>query len=297
MKRIKGMSQWLIFRILPDKIYLFIFYLYRTKHILHLKHPVLFNEKLQWLKLNERKDIFTVMTDKYLMKDYVREKIGSGHTFPTLQVWEKANEINLDNLPEQFVLKCNHDSHSIQICKDKKRFDLNLVKKKLAKKLKRNYFWYGREWPYKNIKPLIIAEPLMKDENQKNGLYDYKFFCFNGIPKIMYISNDNADEVHTDFFDMDYNRLNLRMRDPNSENPPDKPKQFEEMKEYARILSEGTKHLRVDFYIVNSTVYVGELTFFHNSGIEKIQPEEWNLKLGNWIEIQQSKENEAFETN
>lgn len=282
---VNALSQSRIWRKLPDSVFLRVFYYYHFKKMPNLKHPVLYNEKLQWLKLHDRKPQYTEMVDKYQAKKYIERVIGPGHTIPTLGVWANANDIDITELPDQFVLKCNHDSHSIEICRDKKTFDFEGAKHRLQKRIKKNGFWYGREWPYKNVKPLIIAEPFMYDENQTDCLYDYKYFCFDGIPRIMYISNDNSVEAHTDFFDMDFNPLPIRMKDPNSTVPPNKPVQFEEMKEYATKLSKGIKHLRVDFYIINRQVYVGELTFYHNSGVGKITPEEWNYKLGSWINL------------
>ena len=274
-----------IIHFMPDNIYVCLQYYYHFRKFPNLVNPKLFNEKLQWLKLHERNPIHTRMVDKYLAKAFVAEVLGEGHTIPTLGVWENAKDIDLSILPDQFVLKCNHDSHSIKICRDKSTFDFNRVKVDLNKRLKRNGFWYGREWPYKNVKALIIAEPYMSDSKQSEGLFDYKFFCFDGQPKIMYISNDKSKNPHTDFFDMNFRRLNIRMKDPNSAEPPPKPPEFEEMKAMAAKLSRGCKHLRVDFYVVNSTIYVGELTFFHNSGYCRISPDEWNVKLGNWIEL------------
>lgn len=285
MNIINTLSQWRIWRLLPDSLFIRLFYYYHFKKMPDLKHPSQYNEKLQWLKLHDRDPKYSKMVDKYRAKEYIESIIGPDHTIPTLAVWSSADEIDINDLPDQFVLKCNHDSHSIEICRDKDTFDLAGVKKRLQVRLNRNGFWYGREWPYKNVKPLIIAEPFMYDEDQLDCLFDYKYFCFDGVPRIMYISNDNSGQAHTDFFDMDFNPLPIRMKDPNSPVLPDKPSQFDEMKEYAKKLSSGIKHLRVDFYIIHSHVYVGELTFYHNSGVGKISPEEWNYKLGSWIKI------------
>ena len=225
------------------------------------------------------------MVDKYEAKKYVAEKIGEQYIIPTLGVWDDPDDIDFDSLPDKFVLKCTHNSGlGMAICKDKSTLDIASVKKELRKGLKQNYFATQREWPYKNVKPRIIAEKFMVD-GENECLTDYKFFCFGGEPKFMYRSMDKAKDPRTDFFDMDYNRLNMRMRDPNSDSIPQKPENFEKMKELSRILSAGIPHLRVDFYEIGGKIYFGELTFYHCGGFAKIYPEEWMITLGDWINI------------
>lgn len=257
---------------------------YAKKLDINLDNPKTYNDKLQWLKLHDRKPEYTTMVDKYAAKDYIASKIGSEHIIPTLGVWKKFKDIDFDSLPNQFVLKSTHDCGGLVICKDKSKLDKREAKEKIERCLKRNYFWNGREWPYKNVKPRIIAEKYMKDD-KTDWLVDYKFFCFNGEPKFMYCSMDKADDPRTDFFDMDYNRLDMRMRDPNSEIPPPKPEKFEEMKALAKILCKDIPHIRVDFYQVNNRVYAGELTFYHMGGFTKIYPEKWMDILGDWIKL------------
>jgi len=272
-------------RLLPDKIYLKLKYFLKLNKKLNLDYPVTFNEKLQWLKLYNRKPEYSVMVDKYRMRSYVADRIGLGHTVPLIGVWEDPAEIDFDKLPNKFVLKCNHNSGlGMCICKDKSNLDVKKVKSELKKGLRQNYYLTGREWPYKDVPRKVFAEEYL-EESQSDVLTDYKFFCFNGVPKIMYISQDNAKEPHTDFFDMDFNHLNIRMKDPNSEISPNKPKQFEKMKQLATILAKDVAHLRVDFYVVNDNIYVGELTFFHNSGFSNITPEQWENTLGEWIKL------------
>lgn len=275
----RGLLNWM-----SDEAYLKYAFRANVGRELDLKHPTTYNEKLQWLKIHNRKLEYTSMVDKYEAKAYIEKKIGSGYTIPTLGVWDRFSQINFDSLPEQFVLKCTHDSGGLVICKDKSKLNLSKVRKKINKCLKKNYYWANREWPYKDVKPRIIAEKYMED-TADDALTDYKFFCFGGEPKIMYISRDHGKEPRTDFFDMDFNHLPILARDPNAEITPGKPAQFEQMRKLAAVLSAGVPHLRVDFYIINGAIYVGELTFFHMSGLTLVKPEEWNIKMGEWIQL------------
>lgn len=268
-----------------DELYLKMVYWLSLGKKLNLKDPKTFNEKLQWLKLYNRKPEYTIMVDKVKAKEYVAKIIGKEHIIPTLGVWDKFDEIDFDKLPEQFVLKCNHNSGlGMCICRDKSKLDIAKVKRELRKGLRQDYYMTNREWPYKNVPRKIMAEKFMQD-GDKPDLTDYKFFCFNGEPKMMYVSHDNAEHATTDFFDMDYNRLPIRMKDPNSEVLPEQPKEFEEMKQYARQLSKNIPFLRVDFYVISHVVYFGELTFFHNSGLTPIRPTEWEYKIGKWLKL------------
>lgn len=272
-------------RILPDSIYLKILYFRNIGCKLNLNSPVNYNEKLQWLKLHERKNFYSQMVDKYSAKEYIAERIGKEYIIPTYGVWSAFGDIDFDQLPNQFVIKCTHDSAGLVICRDKKTLDKHAVQMKLENSLKHNFYYNGREWPYKNVKPRIIAEKYMEDTELRE-LRDYKFFTFNGVPKIVHIvsNRQNAnEETYGDFFDMDYNHLDLTMGHNNAPVLPVMPKNFEKMKEFAAKLSEGTKHLRVDFYEVDGLLYLGELTFFQDSGFADIQPPEWNAILGNWI--------------
>ena len=268
-----------------DELYLKIVYWLSMGKRLNLKNPKTFNEKLQWLKLYNRKPEYTIMVDKVKAKEYVAKIIGKEHIIPTLGVWDDPDEIDFDALPNQFVLKCNHNSGmGMCICRNKSKLDIAKVKRELRKGLRQDYYMTNREWPYKNVPRKIMAEKFMQDGN-KPDLTDYKFFCFNGEPKMMYVSHDNAEHATTDFFDMDYNRLPIRMKVPNSEVLPEQPKEFEEMKQYARQLSKNMPFLRVDVYVICHVVYFGELTFFHNSGLTPIRPTEWEYKIGKWLKL------------
>jgi hypothetical protein len=280
----ENMEHITLFRILPDKAFLRLQYRMRIGKKLNLHNPLDYTEKLQWIKLYYRKPEMSTLVDKYRVREYIKNQLGEEYLIPLIGKWDKVEDIDFSSLPDEFVLKCNHDSGSVIICKDKKEFNIEEAKKKLRKKLHDNNYYLSREWPYKNVKPCIICEKYMKDDDG-SALTDYKFFCFNGEPKIMYWSKDKADDPKTDFFDMDYNHLPIRMRDPNAAVPPPKPKKFEEMKKLAKKLAGSFPHVRVDFYEINNHIYFGELTFFHCEGMVPVQPVEWNRKLGDWITL------------
>ena len=277
---------------LPDKLLLKIEYRIKTGEKLNLKNPILFTEKLQWLKLNDRKDIYTTMVDKFAMKKFVADRVGEEYVVPLLGSWNKFEDIDFDVLPQQFVLKCTHDSGSIIFCHNKETFDKDFAKKSIDQHLRTSAYKLGREWPYKNVPRKIIAEKMLFDSNNSD-IKDYKWFCFNGQPKVMYISNDKGADPRTDFFDMEFNHLPITMKDPNAEIIPEKPVCFNEMYQIAAKLSEGCPHLRVDFYLIGTQIYVGELTFFHNSGFTPISPKEWNLRMGDWIDLSIINKNKA----
>jgi len=279
------------FRILPDKLYLQIYYRLIFGKKLNLKNPQTFNEKLQWLKLYNRRAEYTTMVDKYEVKKYVAERIGEEYIIPTLGVWDRFDDIDFDSLPDQFVLKCTHDSGGLVICRDKAQLDMATTKAKLEWSLNRNYYLHGREWPYEEVKPRILAEAYMED-NQTRELRDYKFFCFDGEVKALFIASDRqieGEETKFDFFDAEYNHLPFINGHPNAKTPPEKPQCFEEMKELAAKLSKGIPHLRVDFYEVDGKIYFGELTFSHWSGMMPFEPEQWDYTFGSWITLPSKK--------
>lgn len=251
---------------------------------LNLENPVNYTEKLQWLKLYDHRPEYTLMVDKYESKKYVAERIGEQYIIPLLGVWGNAEDIDFSALPDQFVLKTTHDSGALVICKDKSRLDIKAAKRRLNHFLRRHYYDCNREWPYKNVKPRIIAEKYMEDSACKE-LRDYKFFTFGGVPKILYIAQGRGrgEPTVADFFDMDFNHLPFTIDHDMAKVPPKKPACFEEMKRLAAILSEGTPQLRVDFYEVDGKVYFGEMTFFHCSGFAPFHPEEWDRIFGDWV--------------
>ena len=250
-----------------------------------LDNPKTFNEKLQWLKLHDRKPEYTTMVDKYSVKDYVAKLIGEKYIIPTIGVWDSYDEIDFDSLPDKFVLKCTHDSGSVKIVKDKSKIDHTQLKKYFKRKLRCNYYYGAREWPYKNVKPRIIAERYMEDLATKE-LRDYKFFCFNGNPKILLVVlGRNTDHETGDFFDENYTHLNMECNDKNSDNIIEKPKSFKKMIEFSRLLSSNIKFVRVDLYEVENKIYFGELTFFPLGGFVPFSPNCWDEKIGNLIEL------------
>lgn len=280
MKKIKYSLKFL-----PDKIYIQLYYFAYFKKFINFKNPRTYNEKLNWLKLNDRNPQYTKLVDKYEVKKYIADIIGEEYIIPTLGIWENFDDIDFDTLPNQFVLKCTHDSEGIAIIKDKNKMNFIETRNKLENAMKYNFFYIGREWPYKNVKPRIIAEQYIEDNIEKD-LKDYKFFCFNGEPKAMFIASDRGkNETKFDFFDMDFKHLTIKQHYPNSKILPSKPKNFNQMINLSKIISKDFKHVRVDFYEVNGKIYFGELTFYHFSGFQPFNPNNWDNVFGEWINL------------
>lgn len=272
-------------RFLPDELYIQLNYFAHFKKFANLRKPITYNEKLNWLKLHDRNPLYTTLVDKYEVKEYVSKLIGGGYTVPTLGVWSSVDEIDFDALPNQFVLKCTHDSEGLVICKDKKALDISTTKEKLSAALKQNFYYIGREWPYKNVKPRVIAEEYIED-HRDGELRDYKFFCFNGEPKVMFVASDRAmGKTKFDYYNLDFDHLDIMQKYPNASTPRRKPDTFDEMIKLSRILSKGFAHVRVDFYEVDGKIYFGELTFYHFSGFMPFRPTEWDKKFGDWIKL------------
>lgn len=276
---------------LPDKVFLKAAFRARFGRKLNLNNPKTFNEKLQWLKLHNRKPEYTKMVDKYLVREYVKEKIGEKYLIPLLGVWDDPEEIDFDELPMQFVLKCNHNSGiGMCICKDKNDLDISKVKEELKKGIDQNYYLTGREWPYKDVPRRVIAEKYMVDESGYE-LKDYKFYCFDGKVKLVMINSDrmSSEKTKANYFDENYQPLDFVWGYDNAEEPPKKPEKFEEMKYLAEILSEGIPTVRIDFYQTPDGIFFGEITFFDGSGFDAIEPIEWDYKIGSWIKLPMEK--------
>lgn len=276
-----------LYKRMPDEKYLKKKFKVLVGYELNLDEPRTYNEKLQWLKLHDRNPLYTKLVDKYAVKEYVAEIIGNQYIIPTLGVWNSFDEIDFDTLPDQFVLKCTHDSGGLVICTDKRTFNAGRARKKINSSLKQNYYYIHREWPYKNVKPRIIAEKYMQDKST-DELRDYKFFCFNGVPKALFIATDRQDsstDTKFDFYDMDFKHLDITNGHPNAKKTIQKPVSFEEMKSLAKRLSLGIPHVRVDFYEVDGKVYFGELTFAHWSGLVPFEPIKWDYTFGEWLKL------------
>ena len=272
---------------IPDRLYLQLVYYLKINKRLNLENAQTFNEKLQWLKLYDHRPEYTQMVDKYAVKEYVSNIIGDKYIIPTLGVWNSPEEIDWDSLPNQFVLKTTHGGGNIGvvICTDKKNVDRDKAIAKLRKSLKQDISRYFREWPYKNVPKRIIAEKYMEDKEAKE-LKDYKFFCFDGEVKALFIATERGTgDVKFDFFDAEFNHLDLVQVHPMSGKVVKKPLCFEEMKIVAGKLSKGIPMVRVDLYEVNGRVYFGEMTFFHHGGLVPFHPEKWDYEFGSWIKL------------
>ena len=276
---------------LDDKTFLKLKYRLNISKELNLKCPKTFNEKLQWLKLYDRKDIYTTMVDKNDVKKYVSDIIGSKYIIPTIGLYDKFEDINFDSLPKQFVIKCTHDSGGLIICKDKNKLNIKQARKKIKRSLKKNYYYFGREWPYKNLKPKIIVEKYMEDEND-SSMHDYKIHCFNGKAKYILVCTDREEELKETFFDIEWNISPFKRPNHEIDKNIKKPSGLSSMIQLAEKLSKNIPFLRVDFYQINGKIYFGELTFFPAAGFAKFEPEEWDEKLGKLIDLSVVKRNE-----
>ena len=259
---------------------------------LDLENPKTYNEKLQWLKLHDRKPEYCQMVDKYEAKKYIAKIIGKEYIIPTLGVYDSFDEIDFDKLPKQFVIKCTHDSGGLVICRDKDTLDIKKAKKKITDCLKKNYYYVGREWPYKDVRPRIIVEKYMEDK-ESESMRDYKLFCFDGKPEIMYLSEglENHATASMSFYDMDFKLTDCKRSDYKLiDYTPKKPKNWAKMKKFSSILSNGIPHIRVDWYEINGKLYFGELTLFTCSGLVPFEDERWDRKLGDLINLSLAKD-------
>lgn len=249
-----------------------------------LENPQTFNEKLQWLKLYDHNPLYTTLVDKYAVREYVSDKIGEEYLIPLIGgPWNTADEIDFTSLPNEFVLKVTHDSGGVIICKDKRKFNTRKAKRILNRALKSNYYYRGREWPYKNVKPRIIAEKYMVDESQKE-LKDYKIFNFQGKPRVIEVDYDRFVNHKRNLYTTDWKYIDLMLQYPTDpQHKIERPKSLNRMLELAEILSKDMPHVRTDFYVIGEKIYFGEMTFYHGSGFEKFDPLEWNKTFGDWL--------------
>ena len=299
-------------RLIPDKIFLKLLFKIRYNKKLNLKNPQTYNEKIQWLKLYDRRDNYTNIVDKVEVKKYVASIIGDEHIIKTIGVYNKWDDIDFSKLPNKFVIKCTHDSGGLIVCRDKKKLDYEKAKIKIENCLKKNYYHSAREWPYKNVKPrILIEEYLSVDQHKgkngkisslekiqlKNGLLDYKFMCFDGEVKALFLDIGvigsgvgHAEEYYRNVYDKNFNLMPFLETRQNYPEKVYKPDHYEEMVKIAEKLSKGFPHIRVDLYNINGKIYFGELTFYHGSGLSnKFIPEEWNKTFGSYINLDKIK--------
>ena len=269
--------------IIPDKLFLTVRYRLVMGYWMDFSNPTTFTEKLQWLKLNDRRQEYTQMVDKYAVKHYVSEIIGEEYIIHTIGIWDKPEQIDWENMPNQFVLKTTDGggNYGVVIVKDKNNIDKNFIVNKLNKALKQDIYLQLREWPYKNVSKRIIAEQYIAD-----NLNDYKFYCFNGEPKILLVASNRNTTHNFDYYDLSFQHLDITSRSgAKSSNPIEKPKNFELMKDIVIKLAKDIPHVRVDLYNHEGKIYFGEMTFFDSSGYDDMNSKEWNQKMGDWIEL------------
>lgn len=253
---------------------------------LNLDNPQTFNEKIQWLKIHNRKPEYTTMVDKYEVKKYVSQIIGDQYVIPTLGVWDKFEDIDFQSLPNQFVLKCTHDSGGIVICRDKEKLDYDEARKKITKSLNSNYYWFGREWPYKNVVPRIIAEPYLEDSDT-GELRDYKFFCFNGKVRYFKVDYDRFVEHHANYYDVNKQILpfGIAACPPIFDRQIAFPENMDTMMSLSEQLAGAQPFIRIDFYAIKNRTLFGEITFYPASGFGKFVPEKWDKILGDMLDL------------
>ncbi|MBQ8868890.1 MAG: glycosyl transferase [Oscillospiraceae bacterium] len=271
-------------RFIPIKPYLKMVFWIKTGKKLNLKAPKTFCDKLNWLKFNDVHPEYTDLVDKVKVRDYVNGIMGQDMFFPLYGAWDHYADIDFDSLPDKFVLKCNHDSASVNVIKDKSSMNHTELEKFYEGRLKINPYNMGREYPYKDVKPKIIAEKYMVPDGESD-INDYKFFCFDGKPELMFVATDRSDDCRFDFYDMDFNHLDIENIHPNSDKPINKPEKFEEMKALAAKLTQGFKFVRLDLYEIQGKIYFGEYTFFHAGGFWPFHPEKYEKIYGDLIKI------------
>lgn len=275
-------------QLIPNQTFLRMKYKYHVGKRLNLSHPQTFSEKLQWLKLYDHKPEYIKYVDKFSVRSYISKVIGDKYLIPVIGVYENVEEINWSTLPNKFVIKCTHGSSCNIVCVDKTKLDTEKSKEKLNQWMKRNWFWYGREWPYKNVKPRILCEEYLSEENGNGSITDYKFYCFDGIPTYCQVIRDRNSAQTIDFYDSEWRYMDftgLQKLAKSSGKPIKKPDKYDEMIELAKILSKGLPFVRVDLYYVNDRIYFGELTFYPLSGFGKFDPPEWNNKIGDLLKL------------
>lgn len=273
---------------LSDEEYIKRMWQIKMDYPLNLDNPQTFNEKLQWLKLHDHREEYTTMVDKFAVKDYISKTIGSQYVIPLLGVWNRFEEIDFTKLPNQFVLKTTHGCGGMYICRDKNELNVSKARSEITRKLNFNYYYTQREWPYKNVPPKIIAEKYMQDGDTLI-LNVFKVFNFAGIPRIIQvIQNDKTPDETIDYFDIDWNLLEVRQNYPNSVNHLKRPANLDEMLRLSAKCSQGIPFVRTDWYCINGNTFFSEFTFYSDAGFERFYPNSWDMILGNYIQLKET---------
>ena len=270
-----------LFNLYPDKLYLKLKYRLIMGEKLDLINPKTYNEKLQWLKLYDRNPLYSQLVDKYEVRKYIKEKIGEEYLIPLIGVYNSFEEIDFTKLPSKFVLKCTHDSGSVVVCSNKESLNINKIQLDINKALKRNFYYYGREWPYKNVIPRVVCEEMLDSQ-----IIDYKIFCFNGKPKFLYVGQGLVSDhsLKIDFYDLNWNIMNFKRTDyDNFDEKLNKPIRFDEMLKIAETLSENIPFVRIDLYEVDDKIYFSEFTFTPAGGYLPFDPIIYDREVGNLL--------------
>lgn len=270
-----------------DRTYLKFNYYLRVGKVLNLDNPSTFNEKLQWLKINDRNPNYTRMVDKVSAKEYVKERIGEEYIIPNIGVYDDFNSIDFKELPKRFVIKCTHNSGGVVVVNDKTQINIPELRNNFKRMLKKNFFYNGREWPYKNITPRIIIEENIQDGNSSIQINDYKIMCFNGKARCAFVcSNRNSRSgLCVNFYDMEWNPMPFERHYPRNPIEIRKPLNFDKMVELSEKLAKDIPFVRVDFYEKQGKLYFGELTFYPGGGVEEFTPDSWDYVLGSWLNL------------
>lgn len=280
---IKKHPKWM-----SDKYYLSVLWKMVMGYEIDWKHPKTFAEKIQWLKLNDHNPLYSVLVDKYRVKQWVAERIGEKYVIPTFACYRSVDEINMDELPDQFVLKCNHDSGSVVICRDKALFDLDSAKRKLGEALQKNFYWEAREWPYKDVPRCIFAEEYLVPPQDSPDLPDYKWYCFNGEPVFCQVIQNRSVCETIDFFDTEWKHqsfVGLSLKAENAKRCPEHPRHLDSHISVARALSMGIPFSRIDLFDMDEKVLFGEVTLFPGGGFGGFRPTEYDVLLGSMLQL------------
>lgn len=282
----RGFFNWL-----SDEYFLYVIFRNKVGYKLNLNNPKTINEKMQWLKLNDRNPLYTQLVDKYEVKKYISELIGGKYVVPTIGVYNSFDEIDFDELPNKFVLKCTHDSGGLCVCRDKSKLNIKKIKNKIDKSMKRDYWCFTREWQYKNVKPRIIVEEILENKDNTKQLEEYDIFCFNGIPKMIMKcvgDRDKGEQRYNSFYNINNELLPFRWGFPSmniyGNEKLDEPK-IKEMINISKKISKNSKFMRVDLHKCNDKIYFNEITFFHWAGLMKFDNRDWDYIIGDYLEL------------